>query len=112
MPWPIEHFEGAALQSSAADPSSETASSSGWGHNARLGLVLFTLYLLLYGGFVGLATFAPNTMAKPALAGVNLAVVYGFGLIVAALVLALVYMVLCRAEAPPAADAAGAEGSR
>ena len=32
------------------------------------------------------------------MAGVNLAVVYGFGLIVAALVLALVYMLLCRAE--------------
>ena len=83
----------------------------GWSHNARLGLGLFVLYLLLYGGFVGLATFAPTAMGKPALAGVNLAVVYGFGLIVAALVLALVYMLLCRAEAP-ATGADAAEGGR
>ena len=99
------------MRSNAADTSSDPASSSGWGHNARLGLVLFTLYLLLYGGFVGLATFAPSAMARPALAGVNLAVVYGFGLIVAALVLALVYMLLCRAEAP-ATGADAAEGGR
>jgi len=83
----------------------------GWSHNARLGLVLFVIYLLFYGGFVGLATFAPNAMGRPALAGVNLAVVYGFGLIVAALVLAVVYMLLCRTEAP-ATDAASAEGRR
>jgi uncharacterized membrane protein (DUF485 family) len=104
--------EGAALHSSAPDPPSESDSSNGWSHNARLGLALFVVYLLLYGGFVGLATFAPNAMAKPALAGVNLAVVYGFGLIVAALVLALVYMVLCRAEAPAASAGADAEGGR
>lgn len=85
---------------------------AGWSHNARLGLVLFVVYLLFYGGFVGLATFAPNALARPALAGVNLAVVYGFGLIVAALVLALVYMLLCRAEGPAATDAPSAEGRR
>jgi uncharacterized membrane protein (DUF485 family) len=84
----------------------------GWSHNARLGLVLFLVYLLFYGGFVGLATFAPNALARPALAGVNLAVVYGFGLIVAALVLALVYMLLCRAEAPAVTDVTSAEGRR
>ena len=74
--------------------------------------MLFLVYLLFYGGFVGLATFAPNALARPALAGVNLAVVYGFGLIVAALVLALVYMLLCRAEAPAVTDVASAEGRR
>ena len=98
------------MPSNVDDTPSETASSGGWGHNARLGLALFTVYLLFYGGFVGLATFAPNAMGRPALAGVNLAVVYGFGLIVAALVLAVVYMMLCRPEAP--ATDAGAEGGR
>src|SRR5690349_15741509 len=97
------------------DTSREPADANaprGWRHNARVGLALFVVYLLLYGGFVGLATFAPWAMARPALAGVNLAVVYGFGLIVAALVLALVYMLLCRPEEPPATDAARGEGRR
>jgi uncharacterized membrane protein (DUF485 family) len=65
--------------------------------NARIGLALFTLYLMLYGGFMGLNAFAPARMAEPAVAGVNLAIVYGFGLIVGAVVLALVYMFLCSA---------------
>ena len=67
--------------------------------NARAGLVLFAIYLALYGGFMALVTFAYEQMSKPVLAGVNLAIVYGFGLIVAALVFALVYMVLCRGAA-------------
>jgi uncharacterized membrane protein (DUF485 family) len=56
-----------------------------------LGLFLFGIYLLLYGGFVLLNAFAPEIMDATPLAGVNLAVWYGFGLIVAALVLALIY---------------------
>ena len=58
---------------------------------SRLGLTLFTLYLLLYGGFVLLNTFAPQAMEATPLAGVNLAILYGFGLIIAAFVLALIY---------------------
>lgn len=67
--------------------------------NARVGLVLFTVYLALYGGFMGLSAFAHEQMARPVLAGVNLAIIYGFGLILAALALSLVYMVLVRAPA-------------
>jgi uncharacterized membrane protein (DUF485 family) len=63
--------------------------------NARLGLVLFGVYLLLYGGFVLLAAFSPETMELTPLAGVNLAIWYGFGLIVAAIVLALIYGWIC-----------------
>jgi uncharacterized membrane protein (DUF485 family) len=64
--------------------------------NARLGVVLFLLYLLFYTGFIYLNAFQRERMAADALGGVNLAVVYGFGLIIAAFVLAIVYMVLCR----------------
>ena len=70
--------------------------------NARNGLILFLVYVLLYGGFVLLNTFNPERMQQPFLAGVNLAIVYGMGLIAAALILALVYMVLCK---PIARDA-------
>jgi uncharacterized membrane protein (DUF485 family) len=66
--------------------------------NARLGLWLFLVYVILYGGFMGLAAFAPQVMAKKPFGGVNLAILYGLGLIVAAFVLALVYAVLCRRE--------------
>ncbi len=59
--------------------------------DGKLGLVLFLIYLALYGGFVLLNAFSPETMEKTPLAGVNLAIWYGFGLIAAALVLALIY---------------------
>lgn len=62
-------------------------------------MVLFVLYLLIYTTFVLLSAFAPTVMSKPVIGGVNLAVVYGFGLIGLALVLAIVYMFLCRRDA-------------
>ncbi|MCA9121576.1 MAG: DUF485 domain-containing protein [Planctomycetaceae bacterium] len=65
-------------------------------HNSRIGLVLFAVYLLLYGGFVFLNAFAADVMETTPVAGVNLAILYGFGLIVAALVLALIYGFLCK----------------
>ena len=65
-------------------------------HNTRMGVILFTVYVAFYGGFMALSAFWPEVMSRPFLFGANLAVVYGFALIGAALVLALVYMKLCR----------------
>jgi len=73
--------------------------------NSRFGLWLFALYLLLYGGFVLLAAFSPETMEITPLAGVNLAIWYGFGLIVAAIVLAFIYGWVCKPSATPVRDA-------
>lgn len=96
------------------------AHADAWAHNARVGLWLFALYLALYGGFIGLAAFAPHAMTAPLLAGANVAVVYGLGLIIAAFVLAIVYMALCRQEPPEQIheatereieDAIGSEGT-
>ena len=64
--------------------------------NARLGIVLFAVYLVFYAGFVLIAAFWPETMEREPWAGVNLAIWYGFGLIVAAFVLAIFYGWACR----------------
>lgn len=64
--------------------------------NSRIGLVLFTIYLVLYGTFVGLNTFSPQSMETTPWAGINLAILFGFGLIVAALLLAVIYGLLCK----------------
>ena len=76
--------------------------------NARLGMWLFLLYASFYVGFVLICTFRPVWM-QHLIAGVNLAVWYGFGLIVFALVLALIYMWACggnkqQDEAPSATE--------
>jgi uncharacterized membrane protein (DUF485 family) len=62
--------------------------------NTRIGLVLFAIYLALYAGFMGLSTFAPEVMRSTPFGGINLAILYGFGLIAAAMVLAIIYLVL------------------
>ena len=66
--------------------------------NTRLGLILFVIYLVFYLGFVLINAFAADVMETDTLAGLNLAIVYGFGLIVGALVLAVIYGLLCRNE--------------
>jgi uncharacterized membrane protein (DUF485 family) len=64
-------------------------------HNARLGLWLFALYTAFYAGFIVIAAFSRETMAKVYL-GVTLSVLYGFFLILSAFVLALLYLRLSR----------------
>jgi uncharacterized membrane protein (DUF485 family) len=58
----------------------------------RIGLLLFVIYLAGYAGFMYLAAFKSSLLAKEALAGINLAVVYGMTLIVGAFVLAIIYL--------------------
>ena len=58
---------------------------------ARLGLIMFGLYALVYAGFVLINTVAPKLMGAILFAGLTLAVVYGMGLIVLAIVLGLIY---------------------
>ena len=66
--------------------------------NSRYGMVLFLLYLAIYGGFVGLNAFRPDVMEMTPTWGLNLAVLYGFSLILIAMVLALIYCWLCRGK--------------
>ncbi len=74
-------------QDSGPDPAST--------YKAALGLKLFIVYSVVFFAFVGINVFANSWMSQPIIAGLNLAVIYGFGLIIFALVLALIYNALC-----------------
>jgi uncharacterized membrane protein (DUF485 family) len=80
--------------------------------NSRIGLALFAVYLMFYCGFVLVSAFAPESMEVLPLAGVNLAVWYGFGLIILAIALAIVYGWACRAREPGRSSDCGAPGGR
>lgn len=56
-----------------------------------IGFLLFAAYLAIYLGFVIINAFWPQLMKSTPIAGVNLAVLYGFGLIVTAIVMAFLY---------------------
>jgi heme/copper-type cytochrome/quinol oxidase subunit 3 len=74
--------------------------------NMRIGMVLFLIYTAFFGGFIYMHVAHPAAMASTMLPlpgerelplfGTNLGVVYGMCLILAAFVLALVYMSLTR----------------
>ncbi|MBN1835563.1 MAG: DUF485 domain-containing protein [Spirochaetales bacterium] len=64
-------------------------------YKKRLGARLFLVYAAVYAGFVLVNLISPRAMALVLFAGLDLAVVYGFGLILFALALALLYSALC-----------------
>jgi uncharacterized membrane protein (DUF485 family) len=64
-------------------------------YKKRVGVWMFLAYSAVYAGFVLVNLFSPRAMETIVLAGTNLAVVYGYGLIVLAVVLSLVYTGLC-----------------
>ena len=63
-------------------------------YKTKLGLILFLIYGLIYAGFIAINTFAPRAMETVVLFGMNLAVTYGFGLIVVAILMGLFYNML------------------
>ena len=64
-------------------------------YKTKLGAIMVIVYALIYAGFVAINLASPATMGKVILLGLNLAVVYGFGLIIVAIILALVYTRMC-----------------
>jgi len=64
-------------------------------YKMRLGVWLFLFYAAVYAGFVVINFVSPAAMEFTLLWGMNVAVVYGMGLIVLALVMALIYNRMC-----------------
>ncbi len=67
-------------------------------YKQRLGAWMFLIYALVYGAFVAINVARPPAMETIVVFGLNLAVVYGFGLIIFALILALIYDQACAAK--------------
>jgi hypothetical protein len=65
-------------------------------YKMRLGIRMFFAYSLFYASFVAINLLSPETMGAIVFAGLNLATVYGFALIIVALIEALVYNRMCR----------------
>jgi uncharacterized membrane protein (DUF485 family) len=57
----------------------------------KIGIRMTILYALVYAGFIFLAVSQPAWMGLPFLFGQNLAITYGLGLILTAIIFALIY---------------------
>jgi uncharacterized membrane protein (DUF485 family) len=62
---------------------------------AKLGIKLFVFYILIYAGFVVIGLVDPELMGVHIIGKQNLAIVYGFGLIVLAIVMGFIYNAMC-----------------
>jgi len=79
---------------------------------SRIGLILFGIYSMIYAGFIVINTISPKTMGTRIILGLNLAVVYGFGLIILAIIMGILYNNYCtklenRLNKPAQTGAAG-----
>lgn len=81
------------LHGPAAELSEDKASK----RKAALGVKLFFVYMLTYVGFVFIAISNPDLMGEKVLLGLNLAIVYGVGLIILAVLMGFIYHFACNA---------------
>lgn len=65
-------------------------------YKMRLGIWMFAFYSLFYASFVAINLLNPMAMGAIVFWGLNLATVFGFTLIIVALIEALIYDALCR----------------
>ena len=90
-------------------PSTEWKVDASGKFKTRLGFIMFMVYVVVYAGFIFINVMYPKVM-KINIGSLNLAIVYGFGLIVLAVILAVVYNHFCtRAEMKAEAEAEKAE---
>ena len=80
------------------EPANQSGQDNAAPYKARLGVQLFVVYAIFYAIFVIINLVSPLMMEKTILFGLNLAVVYGFSLIIFALILALIYNSMCNKE--------------
>jgi uncharacterized membrane protein (DUF485 family) len=65
-------------------------------YKMRLGIRMFIFYSLFYASFVAINLLSPSTMGIIVVFGLNLATIFGFALIIVALIEALIYDAMCR----------------
>jgi uncharacterized membrane protein (DUF485 family) len=80
------------------EPASQSGTDNAAAYKSRLGVYLFIVYAIVYAIFVIINVVKPLMMENIIIFGLNLAVVYGFSLIIFALILALIYNSMCNAK--------------
>lgn len=62
---------------------------------AKLGVIMFFVYTAVYAGFVLIGLMKPELMGIELIAEQNIAIIYGFGLIVLAIIMGFIYNYFC-----------------
>lgn len=78
-------------------PATEWKEDRTEGFKSRFGFVMITVFSLVYAAFILICVISPKTMANNA-GGLNVAVAFGFGIIVLAIIQALIYTFICSSK--------------
>jgi uncharacterized membrane protein (DUF485 family) len=76
-------------------PAVELGEDRASGKKSKLGVILFLCYASLYVAFISIGLFWTDLMGVTVVFGLNLAVTYGIGLILLAIVMGVVYSYFC-----------------
>jgi uncharacterized membrane protein (DUF485 family) len=77
------------------EPAAEHGVDQSADYKKRLGLIMLAVYTAVYLAFILINVIKPKVMGTIIVGGLNLAIIYGFALIIIALVLALAYNWAC-----------------
>ena len=75
-------------------PVTEWKEDKSEGYKAKLGFVMIAVFAIVYAIFILICVISPKTMAN-SIGSLNVAVAYGFGIIVLAIIQALIYNFFC-----------------
>ena len=75
-------------------PSAEWKVEKSGAYKSKSGLIMFAIFTPIYLVFVIMSVVSPSFMATD-IGALNLSIVYGFGLIILAITLAIIYNHLC-----------------
>jgi uncharacterized membrane protein (DUF485 family) len=107
-------FKGSGGEIMSHGPSTVWKEDHSTKYKTKLGVIMFLIYALIYGGFIFINVAFPQWMRKD-VGSLNVAIIYGFGLIVVAIIQAFIYNHLCtlaerKAEREAEREAEAAEG--
>ena len=75
-------------------PATEWQEEASQDYKTKLGLIMCAIFVVVYLAFILTAVISPRTMAVD-VGKLNLAIVFGFGIIILAIIEALIYNFLC-----------------
>jgi len=78
-------------------PSTEWQAEKSTAFKTKLGIIMFAIYTPIYLAFIIICVLSPSFMAKD-VGSLNVAIVYGFGIIILAIIQAIIYNNICSAK--------------
>jgi uncharacterized membrane protein (DUF485 family) len=75
-------------------PSTEWQAEKSQAFKTKLGIIMFAIYTPIYLAFILISVISPTFMGKN-VGSLNVAIVYGFGIIILAIIQAVIYNIIC-----------------